>query len=666
MSEPVFPLDLKFLPDWLKESAPVNPYANYQSRDAEGSGRFGGRDAQRRSSQSTRRNPDEPRRRHPDAQRSGGPRSPRHPNERGERGERSQRGSATASGGRSDRNQSPQTSPNAPAPEPAPVRIEFLPDPSGAANIAKQIRQSARAFPLFATARLFLEKPERHAVRITSLDAERPLFQIGNSPLSFDRAQLERNAFRELHSQYYREEVTEIEPPKGNYTSIARCRSTGTWLGPTSYHGYQVAIRKLYEERFSRRMSFLRFQQDEIEIVAGEQAVADWKTSLSKQTTFHTLQEAEPLTFKSLAEAETHFRKNYLPNLVKSATTLQCPGRAAREITDRALIRSIREAFDRELGYPASMVHALRPFLNEQNLQVFKHRKRALFLSFTLPKRADSSQSFSEGPAAILKTVEEHPKITRRDLAQRILGPEDSAAPQPPETAPIEPPLQPPLGETPNELPEPSERKKRLAADVHYLIHAGFLIEFSNGELELPLSPNAQTSSASAIEDPSEDTPEGSASPQTTAPASLTTAPDSESSPSTSSTSSTSSNPSIDPILNSETDTQGTEAEELTASEPRTENTRESLPPSLSASDEPERQSPIDDASQGTQGTRDQDAQSDGNQSDGKTLFCSELEPKAAAEGAMETVPPLSHQSHHPSEPLGHPELQSQPESQNP
>jgi hypothetical protein len=50
-------------------------------------------------------------------------------------------------------------------------------------------------------------------------------------------------------------------------------------------------------------------------------------------------------------------------------------------------------------------------------------------------------------------------------------------------------------------------------------------------------------------------------------------------------------------------------------------------------------------------------------------LFCSELEPKAAAEGAMETVPPLSHQSHqshHPSEPLGHPELQSQPESQNP
>jgi hypothetical protein len=354
---------------------------------------------------------------------------------------------------------------------PVAVKIQFIPEPNAAANIAKQIRQSAKAYPLFGTARMFLEKPERHLLRITSPDAAHPLHQLEYGPVAFDASLLDRNAFRSMWQEFYKEEVTEVEPPKGNYTSVALCRSTGTFLGPTNYHGYQVAIRRLYEERFSRRMSFQEFQRSEVEVVASEEAVADWKAEVSKQTSFHTLKEEEVVTFKTLQEAEAHFRKHYLPQLLKTAGTLECSGKAARDLPERPLLTAAREAFDKELAYPGGLVHGLRHFFDEQGLQVFKHRKRVLYVSAVRPKRATDTAGFADGPATLLSIINESPRISKRDLALKILGPINPEEP---------------------ENPELSARKTQLASDLHYLVHAGHVIEFADGRLDLPLAPASQ------------------------------------------------------------------------------------------------------------------------------------------------------------------------------
>jgi hypothetical protein len=290
-----------------------------------------------------------------------------------------------------------------------------------------------------------------------------------------------RNAFRQCWDKFYREEVREIEAPKGNYTSVARCRSNGILLGPTNHHAYQVAIRKLYEERFSRRMSFIQFQKEEIEVVSSEQAVADWKEQASKQTVYHTTSGTEQLEFKSLQEVESHFNKTHLESLIKSATALDCSGKAARDLPERFLSTAAREAFERELAYPASLVHGLRPYFNEQNLHVFKHRKRVLYLSAVRPKPVTSSNEFADGPATLLTVIGESPRISKRDLAIKILGTPDPDAPESPEVA---------------------TRKTQLAADLHYLVHTGLVIEFADGKLDLPLSPAAQAASEAAnVED---------------------------------------------------------------------------------------------------------------------------------------------------------------------
>ncbi len=461
--------DLKFLPAWLKETPAKNPYADYEGdtgdrlrRDRDDRSPRGPRPAGRGGPPGGDRRGPRPDR--PPGDRARGPR-PGGDRPRGDRPQGDRRGGDRGPGGR------PQDRRDAPRPlretAPAQLKIEFLPEPIAAAGIAKQIHASGRACAVFGTAKLFLDRPERHLVRVTSSDPAVPLFQIGDGPVSFDRGIIERNAFLHARDQYYSSETVQSEPIKGNFTNVARCRASGTLLGPTNHHGYQPALRKLYEERFSRQMSFPQFQQYEIDVVADEQTVADWKEQARSSTTYTTTQEAEPVTFKTLFDAEQHFKKTYLPQLVKTGTTLECSGHASRVTADRHVAGAARAAWEAEGRFPQGLVSALCPYFNEAGLAFFKHRKRTLFVCAIKPQRHPLGQAFSDGISSILGTVELSPRIKRPQLAAKILG-------------------------EAQDTPEFSARKAQLASDLHYLLQVGHVIEFSDGSLELPLDPKAR------------------------------------------------------------------------------------------------------------------------------------------------------------------------------
>jgi len=471
MSDSPLELDLKFLPDWVKETPSANRYADYQGEtvDREGRPSRSRDDRGPRGPRPERRGPRPDRRGPPPAQRRGddrrGPGADRPVGDRprGPRpgGDRPRDGRADQRHGQREEARPPR---EAPRQAPATLKVEFLPEPNAATGISRQIKASGRAYPVFGTGKLFLERPERHRVRVTSEDRAVPLFQVGDGPISFDRAVVERNAFFTAKAEFYLEETVQGEPIKGNFSNVARVRATGALLGPTNYHSYQPALRKLYEERYSRRMSFPEFQQHEIEIVSDEQAVADWKEQARTSTTYTTTKETEPLSFKSAYDTEQHFRKQYLPQLVKSGPMLECSGQASRSGADRFVAGAVRSGWEKESHFPQQIVNGLRSFFMESGLHFFKHRKRVLYVSSTKPVRHPAGQVFSDGITSILATVEANPRIKRPDLAAKILGDQP-------------------------EGPEAAARKEQLASDLHYLIHAGHVIEFSTGTLELPLAP---------------------------------------------------------------------------------------------------------------------------------------------------------------------------------
>jgi hypothetical protein len=471
MSTPTTPedlLDLRLLPAWVNEPVRPSDYAHFEGEDSPIFEERKGRRSPPRGRERDRR--DRP------------SREPRLPESREKHSRRPQ--SKRPGAGRRDekqhgRERGPDNREKRPAPAPRiDVTVRFIPHLPALNSVIAQIKSGSLAYSVFALARLFLEKPERYDVQLTTT-AERPLFQLGEAgAVAADPTILEGGAFVSSLEEFYKVEVTQHEPLKGNFTNVARCRLSGTLLGPTNHHNYQPQLRTLYETRFSRRMSF-RDYQSQIEIVSEPAVVEEWKEQARNVTTYTTM--AEPaVTFGNLAETERHFRKNHLPGLVRSAQELTVNGVLSRRLSDRALGRTIEEAWASEIRSPTKMMQELTTRLRQAGLNIFRHRRGMLFVSPIRP-RVFSHESAGVSPSinAILEKVTATPGINRKQLAEQLTAGGESA--------------------------DLERAKLTLAADLHWLVSAGYIIEFNDTSLDLPrakqaAAPATEENSAMAAE----------------------------------------------------------------------------------------------------------------------------------------------------------------------
>src|SRR5882724_10565893 len=432
-------LDLKLLPAWVKEPAEPRSYADYTGEESRW--------------QKTGHGPprDRPKRRRPSSSQHPGPKTDR----RLSKARRNKGAIPRVSHGAKDRR--PLNRPLPPALTP-PVTVRFMPYSPALENVATQIKSGSVAYSLFALARLFLEKPVGYAVCLTAKE-ESPLYQLGeNGTMSTNREFLERNAFRFANRDFYQIDVVETDPIKGNFSNVARCRSSGTLLGPTNHHNYQPQLRSLYEQRFSRRMSFADYQR-QIEIVSDSALIERWKEEARKVTTYTTLREETSRTFSSAVEAERHFRSNYLPGLIRESTEVIIGGASSRNLPDHKLNRAIEQAWAQETRSPSNMMQELAGRFRQNGLHVFRHRRGMLFISSIRVRPFVHEQAgVSPSVNAILEALKAG--INRKQLFETLVGD----------------------GSTEDADP----RRLALASDLRWLINEGYVIEFNDGSLDLP------------------------------------------------------------------------------------------------------------------------------------------------------------------------------------
>ena len=469
-------LDLKMMPAWVNEPNRTNDYADFEGEDGE-------RQFDRRGSRPSRERDRKPR-----APRPGG----RDQRGGGKRPDRSRRPERTEQ--RRD-HQRDDSRPREAQPDLSHVAVRFIPHAAAFESVVAQIKSGSITYSVFALARMFLDKPERYDVKLTAT-AESPLFQLGeNGALASDRRVLESGAFANAKDDFYNVEVTQTEPIKGNFTNVARDRASGTLLGPTNHHAYQPQLRALYEQRYSRRMSFPDFQR-QIEVVSDPTVVEQWKEQARSVTTFTTKGEETPTTFNSSADAERHFRQTHLPNLLRTATELTISGVLSRRLPDRALGRLIENAWSQEIRSPSKMMHELAAGLRGAGLNIFRHRKGMLFVS---PIRTRPFSHESAGVSAsinsILHSLGETPGLNRKQLAEKLQPTDDADA---------------------------EKTKLTLASDLHWLIHEGYVIEFNDGSLDLPRvkppAPKAEANeeAVAPVIEPTAELPSGEPSAGTT------------------------------------------------------------------------------------------------------------------------------------------------------
>jgi hypothetical protein len=472
-------LDKLFLPAWAQEPS-ASKYAKYEG-ETERPDRRGDRD---------RRGPRPPRR--------DGPPGPRRDDNR----PRGDRRGPPGPGGGAPRPEGDRGRPmggqrpdfrrgdnrdRRPPPLPLPeLDLSLRPEDKGVESLARQIKMTGRAYPLFDIAQMILQKPERHTVIFNvKKNAEgkpvQPLFLCAlDDTLWLAEDEAVAHVLRKHFTTFYQAERTATEPPKGKYTFVAQCGMSGVILGPPNHHDYQTQLHKLHTERFAR-MPFEEYKS-RVRIVRDEEVVKKWVDDQSWKTEYVCLNLPEPLRLPTMEAVEQHFRQTHKENIIKPVDSHVLTGAAARALRSPDLVRLVRSVWEDQRRFPLQIATVLSQQFSGHGLQFFKVNKTVTHVCIARPHYLDMSATpASEGVKRIVEYINASPKCTRRQLVEALApSPVPTAAPAAVgETAPT----------TPAETSQATPEQTAVIGDLHWLIHQGHVIEFANGILETAKKP---------------------------------------------------------------------------------------------------------------------------------------------------------------------------------
>jgi len=525
-----FDLDKLFLPAWAQEPS-ASKYAKYEGEE-ERPDRRGDRD--RRGPRPFRREgPFEGRRgdRRPHGERRGPPR-PEGGVPRPEGGApRPEGGAPRPEGGQRpesrwrDRPEGRRFEPRErrePLPLPE-IELSLRPEDKGVESLARQIKMTGRAYPLFDIAQMILAKPERHTIVFSvKKNAEgkpvQPLFLCAlDDTLWLSEDEVVAHVLKKHFATFYQTERTATEPPKGKYTFVAQCGISGVVLGPPNHHDYQNALRKLHAERFSR-MPF-EVYKSRVKIVRDEEVVKKWVDDQSWKTEYVCLNLPEAVRLEGMEAVEKHFRETHKDNIIKPVESHTLSGAAARALRSPDLVRLVRSVWEDQRRFPLQIATVLSQQFAGHGLQFFKVNRTLTHVCVARPHYLDlAATPVSEGVKRIVEYIDAHPKSNRRKLVETLApSPVPSPVPATGEAiaAEAQPAPQP-------EAAQPTPEQTAVIADLHWLVHQGHVIEFANGTLEtakkpLPKPPKPE---ARPVEKPAEPAPQPEAVPAA-APAAL-------------------------------------------------------------------------------------------------------------------------------------------------
>jgi len=410
---------------------------------------------------------------------------------------------------RDDRRDDLRERPEPPAPLPE-LNVAFIPEEKGVEQLARQIRMTGRAYPLFQIAQLILQKAERYSVLLTAKKKTdgTPAQQIyvcalDDTPwLSEDEAVA--HVLKNHFATFYQTDRTPCDPPKGVYTFVAQCGMSGAILGPPNYHDYQNQLRKLHAEKFSR-MPFDVFKS-RVKIVKDEAVVKKWIEEQSSQIEYTCLNVAEPLKLPSLEEVDKHFRATHKDSIIKPVETFTVAGVPSRTLRSSGLQRLVRQEWEHQRFFPLPIATKLSQQFANHGLQFFKVNKTVTHVSVARPQFLDiESNPVSSGIKRIVDYINGNAKCTRKKLIEALAptpklapAPKPAAVSEAADPAPAVPAAEggtasapAPMPAKPAEAaaPEPTPEQTAVMVDLHWLIHQGAVLEFADGRMETAKRP---------------------------------------------------------------------------------------------------------------------------------------------------------------------------------
>ena len=393
--------------------------------------------------------------------------------------------------------------------------MDFVPDADGVESIAKEIKLTGRSYPLFQIALLVLERPARYTIRLRVQkkpggEVTQRLFACkldGTAWLNEDQAV--RHTLGEHFDEFYETRKIETEGPKGNFTFVAQCGVTDEYLGAPNHHDYQNRLVSFHAERLAR-MPFEKFKS-RIRIVKEEEAINAWLEQAKWKTEYVTRKAETEQAFTKRDEVEAHFREQHLNDAVEEVEVCEVSGENAKTMANpRTLAEFLKDQWHKQKHFPMQLSTHLSKQFSRMGLQFFKKDKKVTHVSVARPNFLDvETEPVSEGVKKIMQFIDGTEECTRRQILEHLGGMEHLEHKESEETAPA---------------PEQTEEQKQLTSDLHWLIHQGHVLEFSNGIIETAKKPKKKPEPSAKPKAPDASPDEPASEPQPNETESVATA----------------------------------------------------------------------------------------------------------------------------------------------
>lgn len=351
------------------------------------------------------------------------------------------------------------------------VRAELHPSRKAAHLVAQEIHHVARVYALYDVAQLVLADRARFVVKFLVSPNHAPVFG-GKKDTSLWLTKEEALAHfwaSPWKTDFIEEETVEVEPPAGNFQSVARCGFSGVLLGPPNFHGYQSELRRVHREQFSH-VPF-EVYSSKVRNDRSEEALNEWRDSMKTQTRFRLKDAGDDDWTTDRAEIERKFLAQGFAAAYSESREVEIAGDVSAKSISPGLLAVLKIAGSHARKHPAMIIPALCKDLEQEHLPIFK-RQGKLFTGPARPHPLPEGTVLADRPSAIYQWLKDKPNAKLEQLWKEIL----------------------PEGQS-----EPSEE---WLADLFWLLTQGHVLLFSDGTFVVPERRANQPQQAAAVAAP--------------------------------------------------------------------------------------------------------------------------------------------------------------------
>lgn len=388
-------------------------------------------------------------------------------------------------------------------PPPRVVEVSFFPEEKPFNVLIKAVKASARTYALFEIANLILEKPDRFTVSVKPFvpakkkpapadvpaEASKPaapmLYVCVPDGMPFlSEADAFAYTFEHHADKFFSVETVEVEPPKGNFTMVAKCGFTGELLAPPNYHAYQQILRDWHAANFPK-MPFEKFMS-RLETVRDQESVDAWiaKMKTVVRYTVKDRKDGEPETLDGAGAARAFLLASRKDKAVRAVGAARFPGKLLEQMPMGPMKAGIEKELEFQRRFPLDTANFLRGRLRRAGFSLFKRGAKGITLVCAVRRKFRTPDSvFSETIQRVFDFLEKHPNTKVQDLPKMMLGigdepsvPAALAEGSSTETVPAE---AAPAAAEPNNNAQLSE----LLGCLRWLVLEGYVSELSDGSL---------------------------------------------------------------------------------------------------------------------------------------------------------------------------------------